>query len=265
MEPLVLGSKRLAACRKRIASGIRGCVRKAHAKGVVVGMSGGVDSSVVAKIASESGVNVHAMMLPDDKACDPHGLEDAIFLAKELGIRHEVVPISPIVAAVEKSFPFLAHAKSNFRTARANIRPRARMLHLYLAANLDGRLVLGTTNKTELLLGYYTKHGDGACDLEPIGGLYKTQVCQLARHMGLPESLCGKTPTAGLWKGQTDEGEIGMSYREMDSILYSMVDCGRSPSETSKLSGISRRKVDSIAMRMAATAHKRAMPWVIRL
>jgi len=265
MRELSLSSRQLSACRKKIVDGIRDAVKAAKAAGVVVGLSGGIDSSTLAKLASEAVKDVHALMLPEKSVNDPADLRDSIALARKLKIKYSVIEIDNAVASIAGSFPWAGHSPRNRKKAEANIKPRVRMLYGYLMANLDGRLVLGTTNKTELLLGYYTKHGDGACDLEPLASLYKTQVKQLARHIGLPENILKKTPSAGLWRGQTDEAEIGMTYSEMDAILNCLVDKKMSTAQAASETGISPSKVRSIASLMAASEHKRCMPPSIEL
>jgi NAD+ synthase len=167
------------------------------------------------------------------------------------------------LSAVSEHFPWECFSTSGKKKAVANIKSRVRMVYNYLTANLDNRLVLGTSNKTELLLGYFTKHGDGACDLEVIGGLYKTQVLQLAKYLGIPDSIVCKVPSAGLWKGQTDESEIGMKYSEMDAILCNLVDCELSIEETAKKTGLREAVVEKIADKIAETQHKRRMPEII--
>src|SRR5438034_6068717 len=142
-------------------------------------------------------------------------LKDAKKFAKLLGIDLRIIGISPIVTSVEKRL--LAFQAD--QVARGNLRARARMIVLYFIANTEGRIVMGTGNKSELLTGYFTLHGDGAADFLPIGDLYKTQVREMARYLALLPEIVEKVPTAGLWPGQTDEGELGISYDELDRIL----------------------------------------------
>jgi len=263
VKELVLSQKQLQVCRKKIVHGIRSAVGLAKAKGVVVGMSGGVDSSVVAKLAAESVKDVHALMLPEVEVNDPKDLKDAVKLAEQIGVKYNVVEINEALNAVSESFPWSDFNISSKKRAFANIKPRLRMVYNYMVSNLDNRIVLGTTNKTELLLGYFTKYGDGGCDFEPLGGLYKTQVIQLARHLGIPDCIACKTPTAGLWKGQTDESEIGMKYSEMDAILYCLIDCNMSPEKAVKKTNLNKVMVEKMANIVAETQHKRHMPGII--
>lgn len=265
MKELQLNAKQLTACRKKIVQGIRNTMNAAKAKGVVVGLSGGVDSSTVAKLATEAVKDVYGLMLPEKQVNDPRDLKDAERLAEQLGIDYSVIEIDEIVNAISEKFHWESHNTRGKKKAIANIKPRVRMTCLYLAANLDYRLVLGTGNKTELLLGYFTKHGDGACDLLPIGDLYKTQLAQLARHIGVPDAIVDKVPSAGLWKGQTDEAEIGLKYSELDSILSYLVEHNLSIDDTVKKTGLDKNKVEGIASRVVVNEHKRNMPATIKI
>lgn len=265
MKELALKPRQLSDCRKKIVHGIRTAVNEAKAKGVVLGLSGGVDSSTVAKLASEAVKDVYALMLPEKEVNDTRDLKDAVNLVEQLKIKYSLVEIDEIVDVISEKFPWGNHNLSGKKKAFANIKPRIRMIYNYLVSNLDQRLVLGTANKTELLLGYFTKYGDGACDLEPIGGLYKTQVIQLAKHLGIPDHIICKTPTAGLWKGQTDESELGMKYPEIDAILNNLVDNNLSIEETASETGIGKKEVERIAAKIVETEHKRQMPRIIKV
>jgi len=149
--------------------------------------------------------------------------------------------------------------------AIANTKPRIRMILNYLYANAMGGIVIGTSNKTELLLGYGTKFGDMAADIYPIGDLYKTQVWQLAEHVGIPTEIIRKKPSAGLWKGQTDEEELGHTYYEIDRVLYALVELELSVRETSEFLGIDEEAVLDIYKRVISSEHKRKPPTITRL
>jgi NAD+ synthase len=251
----------LERARREIISFIREEVANAGAQGGVVGISGGIDSALTATLAKEAlGDNLLALIMPERGVTSDADVRDAKELASRLEIPYHVVEISPAVAEVMRSFPFDAFPEEQQKLAVANIKPRLRMINLYLAANLKNLLVIGTGNKTELLLGYFTKYGDGGVDLLPIADLYKTQVRALARHVGVPEKIIHKTPSAGLWRGQADEAELGMSYSELDRILYALYDEELSPSQAAEKLNISVEKVRAVEARVKANEHKRRMP-----
>jgi len=211
----------------------------------------------VATLASRV-VDVYGLLLPDTASNSPRDVEDAQGLAKSLGVDYELIEIDRIVEAVYASRPKLGPKRC--RLAYANVKPRVRMIMSYFASNLDGRIVLGTGNKTELLMGYFTKYGDGGVDILPIGGLYKARVRQMAKHVGVPEDIIKKPPSAGLWKGQTDEGEMGISYEALDKILYGVFDRGLSYGEIQKETGIDEATFARIMERVRDNEHKRNMP-----
>lgn len=192
---------------------IRQQVKQARARGIVVGLSGGIDSAVVAVLAQKAvGKNVLGVMMPCQNL--PQDARDARELADCFGIRTTQITLDSVYRAFLRLLPKGSH------NAMANIKPRLRMITLYYLAGVKGYLVAGTGNKSELSVGYFTKYGDGGVDLLPIGGLYKTQVWQLARELEIPEKFIRKVPSAGLWKGQTDEGEMGVLYAELDKYLF---------------------------------------------
>ncbi len=205
--------------RKFLAGFIRENLEKAGREKVVVGLSGGIDSAVAAALAREAlgPENVLAFLLPYHTTPEKDR-EDALQLGRLLGLNPQIIDITPMVEAYFGNFP------EADRMRRGNKMARERMSILYDQAAANGALVLGTGNRTELLIGYFTKYGDGGVDLEPLGGLYKTEVVQLARVLEVPDEIIDKPPTAGLWEGQTDEGELGLTYQLLDSLLYRMLD-----------------------------------------
>ncbi|MBN2198881.1 MAG: NAD+ synthase [Candidatus Aminicenantes bacterium] len=225
----------------------------------VVGLSGGLDSSVSAALAAEAlgPKNVLGLILPYGRsyAADT---EDARDLARRLKIRFRVLDIAPMVDAYFRAVP------SKIRTLKGNKMARERMSVLYDFSAREKALIIGTSNKTELLIGYGTVHGDMACALNPLGDLYKTQVRQLAAHLRLPERILKKKPTAGLWPGQTDEDEIGLSYDELDRILYRLVDLRLSKAEVVS-SGFARAKVERILVMIKKSQFKRCMPPIAKI
>ena len=200
--------------------------RNAGFERAVLGLSGGVDSAVCAALAVRAlgPENVLGVMLPH-RTSAPQSLADAEQVAAALKMKTELVDISPMVD------PFLESRKVTDRVRAGNVMARQRMIVLYDLSQRDRALVFGTSNKTELLLGYGTLFGDMACAINPLGDLYKTQVWQLARALGLPQQVVDKKPSADLWAGQTDEGEMGFSYANVDRLLYLMVDERRNGAE----------------------------------
>ncbi|MEA2692876.1 MAG: synthase [Acidobacteriota bacterium] len=210
-----------------LVSFIRDAVSTAGSSGVTVGLSGGVDSSLAAALAVRAlgPEQVHGFLLPY-RTSSADSLADAHAVALSLGLAARTIDISPMVDAY-----FDAEEPEADATRRGNKMARERMTILFDQAKKLGCLVLGTSNKTEILLGYSTVFGDNASSLNPLGDLYKQQVWQLALHVGLPPSVVEKRPSADLWPGQTDEGDLGFDYRTADEVLYLLFDLGLSPAE----------------------------------
>ncbi len=255
MLSLELTEEELEKVKEEIVEFIRTEVEEAGVEGAVIGLSGGIDSSLTFALAVEAlgSSKVKAMVMPEAGLTPPRDVEDATELAKKLGVEYEVVEINPMLNSFKQAIK-----ASDF--ALANLKPRIRMCLLYIVANSENRIVLGTGNRTELLLGYFTKYGDGGVDILPIGGLYKTQVRALARYIGIPESIIEKPPSAGLWKGQTDEGEIGMSYDMIDRVLYSHFDLGMNTEEIAEKLNLKTEDIERIFNLVEKNAHKRRMP-----
>ena len=262
MRGLELPKESLVKVENAIMDAIIQVVEMSNSSGAVVALSGGIDSALVATLASRA-VDVHALLLPDGGSTSPEDMEHAEALAKDLGIDYEVIEIGDIVQSVYNKRPKLGPQEC--RLAYANVKPRVRMIMSYFAANLDGRVVLGTGNKTELLMGYFTKYGDGGVDMLPIGDLYKTRVRQLARHVGVPDEIIKKAPSAGLWAGQTDEAEMGATYEEIDAVLYSVFDLGMGLDDVEKAAKVSDATVRMVMQRVRTSEHKRSMPPVVSL
>jgi len=173
-----------------------------------------------------------------------------------LGIKHKTIEISGILGTFASALP---NYDPNARICNGNLKARIRMCVLYYYANLLNLLVIGTGNKTEILLGYTTKYGDAAADILPLGALYKTQVLELAKHLGIPEHIIKKPPSAGLWKGQTDEEELGISYELADSILTKLIDERKAPVDIKKELDISEDVIEHVIRRVEENKHKREM------
>lgn len=257
MVSLRFSKRELADRRMRIVDFIAAQIETAGSNGALVGLSGGVDSSLVASLAVEAlGQDAVLGISMPAAVSAPRHRDDADRLADELGIPYATVDVEPIVEAVDAGFP--DGEMSEF--ARGNARARTRGVMSYAIANEQDRLVLGTGNRTESLVGYFTKYGDGAVDCHPIGNLYKCQVRQLARAVELPENIVEKTPTAELWEDQTDEGELGISYDVLDPILALHVDGPLSVSATAETVGCEVETVERVDALVAQSAHKRALP-----
>ena len=265
LKELLLEESELSRCARTISESICEAVNTSHCKGVVLGISGGVDSSLVLSLACRAKVDVHAMILPESPGTGASDVEDAKALAKKLGVPYSVVYIGPILETLDKGFPWKDYPADRKRLALGNAKARLRMVCNYMAANLGERLVLGTGNRTEILLGYATKYGDGGVDMQPIGDLYKAQVRQLAAYVGVPEKIVNKVPTAGLWPGQTDEGELGASYDVMDEVLYYLADKQLTVRQAAEKTGNDLALVKKLYDRMQTNAHKRCMPPVTKL
>lgn len=238
---------------------IREELGKAGFRRGVVGLSGGLDSAVCASLAARAlgPKSVLGLMMPYGDAFG-RDVEDARKLAGRLGIRTKTIDIRPMVDAY-----FERHPTDN-PVLRGNKMARERMSILYDHSARERALILGTSNKTELLIGYGTIHGDMACAINPMGDLYKTQVRQLARHLGMPAAILSKAPTAGLWAGQTDEDEIGLTYDEIDEVLVHLVD-GREPAAEVVARGIPKARVERIGALIRASEFKRQMPPIAKI
>ena len=254
---LRFGPDELADVRATITAFIAEMVDAAGADGAVLGLSGGIDSTTTAHLAVEAlGVDgLHGLVMPS-AVNDPENMADAEAVAEGLGISYDVVEIEPIA---EQIIGAIDGAGAD-QTARGNVYVRTRAVLNYLVANQQQRIVLGTGNRAEAMVGYYTKYGDQAVDCNPIGPLYKQQVRQLAAAIGVPMELVMKTPSAGMWVGQTDEGELGMSYDTLDAILALHVDGPLSVAMTAEAIGVDAADVEAVDALVAASAHKRAMP-----
>ena len=226
---------------------------------VVLGLSGGVDSALVAALAVEAlgPDHVTGVSMPY-RLSNPTSLADATTVATRLGMRQEVVEITPQVDAYFERLPDANASR------RGNKMARERMTILYDTSERDHSLVIGTSNKTELLLGYGTIFGDMASALNPIGDLYKSQVWQLAAHLELPDQVVSKPPSADLWEGQSDEQELGFAYAQADRLLYHAVDMRMSRDELLD-HGHDPEFVDSVLRRMRLNQYKRRLPVIAKL
>ena len=249
------GEKRIEEYVDEVTSFVAESVEKAGADGVVVGLSGGIDSATASAVAVEAlgADNVRGLVMPSEVS-DDENMSDAERHARDFGIEYDVVEIQPVVEE------FLDGYEVDDQEAVGNLAARVRMCYNYLVANSEDLLVLGTGNRSEMLVGYYTKYGDGGVDILPIGGLYKTEVREVARELGVEESIVEKPPTAGLWEGQTDEEELGATYDELDGFLRAYVDGDASVEESAESADISVETAERLEGLYRRSEHKRKTP-----
>jgi NAD+ synthase len=233
------------ALADNIAAWIRSIVHDAGAEGVVIGLSGGLDSAAAAAVSQRAlPGKVLAALLPCES--DPQDAEHARLVASTLGVETIELDLTDGFNALKSILPEAPPL------VVANVKPRLRMIALYYLAASRSYLVCGASNRSELAVGYFTKHGDGAADLLPLGGLLKSQVRQLARDLGIPQRVVDKPPSAGLWPGQTDEDEIGMRYAQLDVALLAL--------DRHDPSGVPAPIASRLRELARASAHKRARP-----
>jgi len=245
--------------RKILTGFIRSEITRAGFSKAVVGLSGGVDSALSCALAAEAlgPENVLAVRMPY-KSSSPESLEHAQLVIEQFQVQSETIEVTDMVDALISRDPQM----SNMR--KGNIMARARMIILYDQSEVFRGLVVGTGNKTEILLGYSTLWGDSASALNPIGDLYKAQVRQLSRALGVPSVIVDKPPSADLWAGQTDEDELGFTYEDVDQLLYLLVDQRYSPEECVE-AGFDRAFVEKVVTRIRRNQFKRMLPPIAKL
>jgi NAD+ synthase len=245
--------------RKILTGFIRSEITRAGFSRAVIGLSGGIDSAVSCYLAAEAlgPENVLAIRMPY-KTSSQDSLDDAKKAIEDLGVQSKTIEITPMAD------PVIALIPPDDKVRRGNIMARMRMIVLYDQSEEFNGLVVGTSNKTEILLGYSTLYGDSACAINPIGDLYKAQLRQLAEDLGVPRSIIDKPPSADLWAGQTDEAELGFTYEEVDRLLYLLVDHRYSPEECIEL-GFDETFVRQVVRRIQRNHYKRVMPPVAKL
>ncbi len=247
---------------KIICDFIRDKLEESKAEGIVMGLSGGIDSSIVAYLCARAveKEKIMGLVLPSETT-SPEDIEDAVNLAEELGIKYKILNIDGLI----EPFPQLCTECSKSNLANSNLKARIRMMLLYYHSNAMNRIVAGTGNRTELLVGYFTKYGDGGVDILPIGGLYKTEVREIANYLGIPENIINKAPSAGLWTGQTDEEELGIKYELLDKILYLMMDEKLSSEKISEVLEIPHGEVLRIKNKVERSKHKLSSPSIAKI
>lgn len=232
-----------------IVGWLKGRLSEVKADGLVVGLSGGVDSAVVGALCKRAaGENALGVVMPCHS--QPYDVECALKFARGIALDVLKVELDEIHDAFLKALP------EGSALARANLKPRLRMAALYFIANTCNYLVAGTGNKSESMVGYFTKYGDGGVDILPIGDLLKREVVELARSLGVPQEIIHRPPSAGLWPGQTDEGELGLSYAELDEALEAM--------ERGKEGGVEPAALEKVRQLIRLSEHKRRPPLIFK-
>ncbi len=233
-----------------ISSWIKRKVKEANAEGVIIGLSGGLDSSCVGALCKKAlGEKVLGLILPCHSNPEDENL--ALFVADKFNIKIEKIVLDSLY---DKYLEILPEGK---KLAKANLKPRLRMLTLYYYANNLNYLVAGSGNKSELSVGYYTKYGDAAVDMLPLGGLLKSEVRELAKELGMPKEIIARVPTAGLWQGQTDEKELGLSYEDLDRAIIAIGE--------DKANNFSNPEIITKVKKMIGSSeHKRITPYIYK-
>ena len=229
-------------------------IEKTNSKGVILGLSGGIDSAVLAYICKRKlKEKTLAMILPDTGITPKTETEDALKMISLTGVEYKLLDINPIVN--QYAMYLEPHEKS-----RGNLRARIRTNILYYYANSKNYLVLGSSDKSEHMIGYFTKYGDGASDITPIISLYKLQVREIAKYLGVPDNVISKKSSPHLWKDHEAEKELGVSYEDIDSILYCLYDKKLSIEDTAKITLLDLTLIEKIQLLHSTSEHKRLLP-----
>ena len=238
---------------------LRESFKKAGFSKAVLGLSGGIDSALVAYLLRDAlgKENVLAIMMPY-KSSNPDSLNHAKLVVEDLGINSKTIEITDMIDA------YFKNEKEATSLRMGNKMARERMSILFDYSSKENALVVGTSNKTEIYLGYSTQFGDSACALNPIGDLYKTNIWDLSRYLKIPNELIEKKPSADLWEGQTDEQEMGLTYKEADQVMYSLLEENKTVEEV-LAEGFNKDLVDNIVRRMNRSEYKRRMPLIAKI
>jgi NAD+ synthase len=236
---------------------IRDYVQKSKMKGIIVSLSGGLDSCTVAALSALAvgGNHILSLMLPEKEAQGLKDIEHSRLVAEKFGFKTEKVDITPTLEALYDSLPIF---DATDRICKGNVKARIRMVYVYYYANRLNRLVCGSSDKSETMMGYFTKWGDMAADISPIMDLYKTQVRELARHVGVPKPIITKPSSPSLWPGQTAENELGIKYEQLDLILYGLEHFMKSEEIAQQLK-VKVELVEKVKRRWLSMEHKRRM------
>ena len=244
--------------QKRICRFIKEYVENAGAKGIVLGLSGGIDSGTIAALSSLAigGEKVLGLMLPEKENFNQKDIDDANVVAEQFHLETQVCDISDVLSSFYGAIPVFDQSD---KLCKGNVKARTRMIYLYYYANKQNRIACGSSDKSETMMGYFTKWGDAAADIAPIMDLYKTQVRKLAIHLGIPKELALKPSTPALWPNQFAESELGIKYETLDLILYGLERFMATEDIADKL-GIEKVMVEKVKSRWLANEHKRRMP-----
>jgi NAD+ synthase len=253
----------LAETEKRIKRFIKNYVENAGASGIVLGLSGGVDSNTIAALSSRAigGDRVLGLMLPEKETYNPKDIDDAKTVAEKFGVKTQICDITPALEGFYKTIPIFDAAD---KLCKGNIKARTRMIYLYYYANKSNKVVCGSSDKSETMMGYFTKWGDVSADISPIMDLYKTQVRKLAAHLGISMELAEKPSTPALWPNQLAETELGIKYETLDLILYGL-ERFMATEEIARQLNIGNALVKKVKSRWLAAEHKRRMPLTAKL
>jgi NAD+ synthase len=248
---------------KQICLFIKKCVQDSNLKGAIVSVSGGIDSAVALALTVKAigPENVTCITMPECDITPEEDLIDVTHLTELFDVTCERLEISMMLHVMRESLPIPTNKS---KIIYGNIKARLRMLLTYFYANMEDKIVVGTSNKSELLTGFFTKYGDGGVDIMPLADLYKTQIRQLAYPLKIPERIITKPPSPGFWPGQTDEDELGISYEDLDRILYSWEN-NHPPKEICDSLKIPISKIKEIIQRVKSNEHKRHFPLILRL
>jgi NAD+ synthase len=246
-----------ADARTKLTRFISDYVRKTGAEGAVIGLSGGIDSSTVAALSALAlgGSRVLGLLLPEEETFAAHDIEHAKVIAKKFKIKTRICDITQTLQAFYQSIPAFDPTD---KICRGNVKARARMIYLYYCANKLNRIVVGSSDKSETMMGYFTKWGDVAADISPLMDLYKTQVRKLAEYIRIPEAIIAKPSSPTLWPGQTAEAELGLKYEVLDLILYGL-EHFMTEEEIAKELSVEQDVIRRIKKRWLSAEHKRRM------
>jgi len=250
----------LPEVEKRIRRFIKEYVENAKADGIVLGLSGGIDSGTVAALSSLSigGAHVTGLMLPEKEIYNSKDIDDAKVVAEKFSLKTQVCDITPVLEGFYKTIPIFEEAD---KLCKGNIKARTRMIYLYYYANKLNKIVCGSSDKSETMMGYFTKWGDVAADISPLMDVYKTQVRKLAEHLGIPPELAAKPSTPALWPNQLAEKELGIKYETLDLVLYGL-ERFMTTEEIAQQLSVKKPLIEKVKNRWLAVEHKRRLPLV---